>query len=213
MVSGAGRSPVVTAVIEIFNLGKKSGKKSASGSVRQQHADLPQSELLLVRHDQKLHPAAQPIAIPHHASHLHRVRRSRNRKLQRYHFARLHRPAQRRPQPILRQFIGSPPQGDRNPVAKYRRLNPRVKTIPGKAPRRPLRLAYSSGLIAQSISPVPLLSKADLRLCFTATRFLNGIKGHVPPTRPFETALNASDLPANAPFFRSQVFFSLAKRV
>jgi hypothetical protein len=153
MVSGAGRSPVVTAVIEIFNLGNKSGKKNASGSVRQQHADLPQSELLLVRHDQKLHPAAQPIAVPHHPSHLHRVRRRRNRKLQGQDFTRLHRPAQRRPQPILRQFIGSPPQADRNPVAKYRRLNPRVKTIPGKAPRRPLRLGYSSCLIAQSISP------------------------------------------------------------
>ena len=117
------------------------GKTENSGSVRQYHADLAQQQFLLVGHDQKLESAAQTVAITHHRSQLHNVRRERNGKLHGNNFAGLQRTAESRSDAVVAELIGSAPAGGGQAVAKHRHLNAHVKTITGEPPQ--LRLSFA----------------------------------------------------------------------
>ena len=68
------------------------------------------SSLLLIGHDQKLESTAQAVAVTHHRSHLHDVRRERDGKLQGNHFAGLQLPAESRSDAVQPSSLVRPQQ-------------------------------------------------------------------------------------------------------
>ena len=176
MVSGLGYPLIVTPVMKVNGPTRKD-----SGGVRQHHADLVQHPPLLAGHDQKLESAVQAVAITHHGSHLHNVRRDGDGKLEGNNFAGLQLTAEGRPDAVLAEFAGSAPARGRQTFAKYRHLNARVETITGGTPHPPLSFGCRFCVAAQSsFSTSDLSLKSPLRLCFSARVALNGIKVHVP---------------------------------